>query len=73
MKKYRRFGRTELNCAGDFLRAGVRYQFKWDDMPLEKIADNQANLEACSHHYAVELGINHIETLRGYGTSRNAV
>ena len=30
--------------------------------------DNQANLEATIHR-ALELGINHIETARGYGTS----
>lgn len=48
---------------------GMRYQFKWQDVkPKEIPADNQANLEACIHR-ALELGINHIETARGYGTS----
>ena len=48
---------------------GMRYQFKWQDVePNEIPADNQANLEACIHR-ALELGINHIETARGYGTS----
>ena len=66
--KYRRFGRTELampviSCGG------MRYQHKWQDVPLAEIPrDNQANLEACIHR-ALELGINHIETARGYGTS----
>lgn len=66
--RYRRFGRTELampviSCGG------MRYQFKWQDVkPKEIPADNQANLEACIHR-ALELGINHIETARGYGTS----
>src|SRR5215472_12548782 len=66
--KYRRFGRTELampvlSCGG------MRYQFKWDDVPLREIPpDNQANLEATVLR-ALELGINHIETARGYGTS----
>jgi predicted aldo/keto reductase-like oxidoreductase len=66
--KYRRFGRTELampviSCGG------MRYQFKWQDMePKEIPPDNQRNLEACIHR-ALELGINHIETARGYGTS----
>jgi uncharacterized protein len=65
---YRRFGRTELampviSCGG------MRYQFKWQDVkPGEIPADNQANLEACIHR-ALQLGINHIETARGYGTS----
>ncbi|HKI69630.1 MAG TPA: aldo/keto reductase, partial [Verrucomicrobiae bacterium] len=31
-------------------------------------SENQANLEACIHR-ALELGINHIETARGYGSS----
>ena len=48
---------------------GMRYQFKWQDAPPSDIpAANQANLEATIHR-ALELGINHIETARGYGTS----
>ena len=66
--KYRRFGRTELNMPV-ISCGGMRYQFKWDDVSPDQIpADNQANLEACIHR-ALELGINHIETARGYGTS----
>jgi predicted aldo/keto reductase-like oxidoreductase len=66
--KYRRFGRTGLampviSCGG------MRYQYKWQDVPPADIPeDGQANLEATIHR-AVELGINHIETARGYGTS----
>ena len=65
---FRRFGRTELmmpvlSCGG------MRYQFKWEDVAAEEIPpDNQANLEA-SIRRALDLGINHIETARGYGTS----
>lgn len=48
---------------------GMRYQFKWQDVKPKDVApDNQANLEACIHR-ALELGINHIETARGYGSS----
>ena len=48
---------------------GMRYQFKWQDVPPSEIPrDNQANVEAAIHR-ALELGINHIETARGYGTS----
>ncbi len=48
---------------------GMRYQHKWQDVKPEEIpADSQANLEACLHR-ALELGINHLETARGYGTS----
>lgn len=66
--RYRRFGRTELQMPV-ISCGGMRYQYKWDDVaPSEIPADNQANLEATIHR-AVELGINHIETARGYGTS----
>ncbi len=52
-----------------FSCGGMRYQFKWQDVePREIPPDNQANVEATIHR-AVELGINHIETARGYGSS----
>ena len=48
---------------------GMRYQHKWQDVPLSEIPpDNQKNLEAVIHR-SLELGISHIETARGYGTS----
>jgi predicted aldo/keto reductase-like oxidoreductase len=66
--KYRRFGRTELQMPV-FSCGGMRYQHKWDDVKPEEIPeDNQRNLEATVLR-ALELGINHIETARGYGTS----
>ena len=66
--KYRRFGRTEIQMPV-FSCGGMRYQFKWQDVaPSEIPAEGQANLEATIHR-ALELGINHIETARGYGTS----
>jgi predicted aldo/keto reductase-like oxidoreductase len=66
--KYRRFGKTELQMPV-FSCGGMRYQFKWQDVaPSEIPAENQSNLEATIHR-AVELGINHIETARGYGSS----
>lgn len=65
---YRRFGRTELQMPV-FSCGGMRYQYKWQDLPQSEIpADNQRNLEATIHR-AIELGINHIETARGYGSS----
>jgi hypothetical protein len=66
--KYRRFGRTHLpmpviSCGG------MRYQHKWQDVPPQDIPRaNQENLAACIHR-ALALGINHIETARGYGSS----
>jgi len=66
--KYRRFGRTELRMPV-LTCGGMRYQHKWQDVPWSEIpADGQANVEACIHR-ALALGINHIETARGYGTS----
>lgn len=68
MMKYRRFGRTELQMPV-ISCGGMRYQHKWQDVdPKEIPPDGQANLEATIHR-ALELGINHIETARGYGTS----
>jgi predicted aldo/keto reductase-like oxidoreductase len=66
--RYRRFGRTELQMPV-FSCGGMRYQHKWQDVPLADIpAENQRNLEATIHR-AFELGINHIETARAYGSS----
>ncbi|MBE0544115.1 MAG: aldo/keto reductase [Verrucomicrobia bacterium] len=66
--KYRRFGRTGLNMPV-ISCGGMRYQHKWQDVPPGEIpSDNQANLEATIQR-ALELGITHIETARGYGTS----
>ncbi len=65
---YRRFGRTELQMPV-FSCGGMRYQYKWQDVSYSDIpADNQVNIEATVHR-AIELGINHIETARAYGTS----
>jgi len=47
----------------------MRYQYKWQEVPAWQIPQaNQANLEATIRR-SLELGINHIETARGYGTS----
>lgn len=64
--RYRRFGATELpipviSCGG------MRFQHSWkdeEDVPEE----SQRNVESCIRR-ALELGITHIETARGYGTS----
>ncbi|HEX3799818.1 MAG TPA: aldo/keto reductase [Verrucomicrobiae bacterium] len=66
--KYRRFGRTELKMPV-ISCGGMRYQYKWQDVdPKDVPRANQENLEATIHR-ALELGINHIETARGYGSS----
>ena len=65
---YRRFGRTELQIPV-FSCGGMRYQHSWKDVPGWKIPKaNQDNLDATIRR-SMELGINHIETARGYGTS----
>lgn len=66
--QYRRFGRTELQMPV-FSCGGMRYQYKWNDVPNSEIPQkNQKNLEATIQP-SLDLGINHIETARGYGTS----
>lgn len=66
--QYRRFGRTQLQMPV-FSCGGMRYQYKWQDVPGWQIpGDNQRNVEATIRR-AIEVGINHIETARGYGTS----
>jgi predicted aldo/keto reductase-like oxidoreductase len=65
---YRRFGRTNLQVPV-LSCGGMRYQHKWSDVdPKDVPREGQANLEATIHR-ALELGINHIETARGYGSS----
>ncbi|MCF7669502.1 MAG: aldo/keto reductase [Verrucomicrobia bacterium] len=66
--KYRRFGKTELSMPV-ITCGGMRFQFKWNDVDMDEVPqENQENLEATVHK-AVELGINHIETARDYGSS----
>jgi uncharacterized protein len=65
---YRRFGRTELQMPV-FSCGGMRYQYKWQDVTPDEIStENQKKLAAIINH-SLELGINHIETARAYGTS----
>ena len=66
--QYRRFGRTELSMPV-FSCGGMRYQHSWQDTPQRQIPQkNQENL-AVTIRRSLEVGINHIETARGYGTS----
>lgn len=66
--RYRRFGRTNLQMPV-FSCGGMRYQHSWKDVPGWQIPQhNQENLEATIRR-SLEVGINHIETARGYGTS----
>ncbi len=66
--QYRRFGRTNLSMPV-FSCGGMRYQHSWKDVPQWSIPQkNQENLEATIRR-SLAVGINHIETARGYGTS----
>ena len=48
---------------------GMRFQYRWEEEPPQPIPrDNQENLEQVVAR-ALELGIRHFETARGYGTS----
>ncbi len=65
---YRRLGRTELQMPV-FSCGGMRYQQTWDDADLDVVEkENQRNLRATIDR-AMGLGVTHIETARGYGTS----
>jgi len=65
---YRRFGKTELQMPV-LTCGGMRYQQSWQDLQDNGLdAAGQDNLAACIHR-AIDAGINHIETARGYGSS----
>ena len=63
---YRRFGRTNL-ALPVFSLGGMRYQESWN-RDAKTGAASQKNLEATLDR-ALELGLTHVETARGYGTS----
>lgn len=66
--RYRRFGKTEIEIPV-ISCGGMRYQHKWDDIPWKDVPKaGQENIER-TLAYALEKGINHIETARGYGSS----
>lgn len=66
--QYRRFGRTEIQMPV-ISTGGMRYQDGWKDKPLAEVDPAiQTNLENTIAR-SIEVGINHIETARGYGVS----
>lgn len=66
--QYRRFGRTQLRMPV-FSCGGMRYQQSWSDVAWSEVDPaGQRNLEATIQR-SLELGIHHIETARGYGSS----
>ncbi|MBF0244051.1 MAG: aldo/keto reductase [Planctomycetes bacterium] len=64
----RPFGRSGLKMPV-LSCGGMRFQQTWDRIGADQIeGDSQKNVEACIRR-ALELGIRHIETARGYGSS----
>jgi predicted aldo/keto reductase-like oxidoreductase len=64
--RYRRFGKTGLNIPV-ISCGGMRFQQSWNGDDAVS-SESQANVASCVRR-ALERGINHIETARGYGTS----
>jgi len=70
--EYRRFGKTELEMPV-LTAGGMRFQASWNAAETDKITDEgQANVAACLRR-ALDEGITHFETARGYGTSETQV
>lgn len=67
----RRFGRTGLDMPV-FSCGGMRFQQSWRDKGQPITEESQANLTATITR-ALDLGINHIETARAYGTSERQI
>lgn len=67
---YRRFGKTEINMPV-LTCGGMRFQFSWNrsDTPTQQSKQRVKSTIL----RALELGINHIETAYGYGTSEEEV
>lgn len=64
--QFRRFGRTNYDISV-ISCGGMRYQESWKSG--DPVSDeSQENLEKCIYK-AIDVGVNHIETARGYGTS----
>ena len=66
--RYRRFGRTGLQMPL-ITCGGMRFQHKWNDISWKEVpGESQQNIEKIMAR-AHELGIRHVETARGYGSS----
>lgn len=68
--QYRRFGKTEINMPV-FTCGGMRFQCSWtkSDSPTQ---ESRLRVKSTILR-ALELGINHIETAHGYGTSEEEI
>jgi len=66
--KYRPFGLTGLQMPV-LTCGGMRYHYKWQDLRPDEVPHAAQENLAKTLHRAFELGINHFETARGYGSS----
>ncbi len=64
--EYRRYGKTEVSMPV-LTCGGMRFQSQWNDKE-DTPPESDKNVVDCVHR-ALELGMNHIETARGYGSS----
>nr|WP_319549642.1 aldo/keto reductase [Desulfogranum marinum] len=65
---YRRFGKTELEMPV-FSAGGMRFMQSWQDVAQKDIEQAQQKKLQKIIAGALDLGINHVETARGYGSS----
>ena len=68
--EYRRFGKTEISMPV-LTCGGMRFQFSWNRSDSPTRESRQRVKSTVSK--ALELGINHIETAYGYGTSEKEI
>ncbi len=64
----RRFGRTGLSMPV-LSTGGMRYQDGWQDKPLDQLDPATTAVTRAVVERSLEVGVNHIETARGYGPS----
>lgn len=64
----RRFGKTNIDMPV-FSTGGMRYQMNWTDTIPDKLDSRGQRNVAAIIEKSLSLGLNHIETARGYGTS----
>tara|TARA_Y100001970_G_scaffold294225_1_gene448786 strand:+ start:2235 stop:3434 length:1200 start_codon:yes stop_codon:yes gene_type:complete len=64
----RRFGRTGYNIPLLSL-GGMRFQKSWNELDIKEIAEDDQRIIEKILYSAVDIGMNHIETARHYGSS----
>ncbi|HAR66218.1 MAG TPA: aldo/keto reductase [Lentisphaeria bacterium] len=67
---YRRFGRTNLEMSV-LSCGGMRFQQSWKDLPATEVTDEEQERLESTVRRALGIGINHIETAHGYGSSES--